>query len=329
VRAWIPTHRPTDPLTLGDLADPTPAPDEAVVAVEAFSINRGETFILAENRPGWRPGKDVAGVVVVAAPNGSGPPAGARVVGHPTQGGWAERVAVPTDALASLPAAVDTATAATLPLAGLTALRLLRTAGSLSGLRVLLTGASGGVGHAVVELAAAQGARITAVVAHPERGARLLELGAEAIVTDVEKVDGPVDVAFESVGGDTLPAVWARLAPKGQVFWMGQAGGAGPTLDFFDYRGGTEATLRRFSYIDSDHSITDDLATLVRLVAGGHLHPEIGWRSDWSRTPAALAELLGRRLRGNAVLTISRSPGGRSVGAADDAEDLGEFRSAR
>jgi NADPH:quinone reductase-like Zn-dependent oxidoreductase len=50
-----------------------------VVQVAAFSINRGETYQLVEHpSPGWRPGKDLAGVVVGAAPDGSGPPVGAR-----------------------------------------------------------------------------------------------------------------------------------------------------------------------------------------------------------------------------------------------------------
>ena len=62
-----------------------------------------------------------------------------------------------------LPDDVAVADAATLGVAGLTALRLLRSAGSVAGQRVLLTGASGGVGHFVAELAAAQGALVTAV----------------------------------------------------------------------------------------------------------------------------------------------------------------------
>ena len=52
-------------------------------------------------------------------------------------------------------------------------------------------------------------------------------------------------------------------------------------------------------------SIATDLATLVRLTAGGRLHPEVGWTGDWTRTGEALAALLARDVRGNAVLTIT------------------------
>ena len=82
------------------------------MAVEAFSPNRGELFLLERPRPGWLPGKDVAGRVVRAAADGSGPAAGSLVVGHPPAGGWSERVAVATSALAQLPDGVEMAEAA-------------------------------------------------------------------------------------------------------------------------------------------------------------------------------------------------------------------------
>ncbi len=121
-----------DPLVrLGEVREPEPAADEALIEVEAFSINRGETFLRERPRPGWRPGKDVAGRVVQAAGDRSGPVVGSPVVGHAPEAGWAQRAALPTESLAVLPAAVEPITAAALPLAGLTALRLLRVAGEL------------------------------------------------------------------------------------------------------------------------------------------------------------------------------------------------------
>ena len=167
--ALVPTNG-CDPLVrLDEIPDPSPASHEALIEVEAFSINRGETFLLERPRPGWRPGKDVAGRVVQAAADRSGPVVGSPVVGHTPEAGWAQLAALPTDALAVLPAAVEPITAAALPLAGLTALRLLRVARELDGRRGLVTGASGGVGHYVTELASAAGAEVTVVTATRER----------------------------------------------------------------------------------------------------------------------------------------------------------------
>ncbi|MFI6683121.1 zinc-binding dehydrogenase [Streptomyces sp. NPDC050485] len=298
------------PVILGEAPEPAPAADELVVAVEAYSVNRGETFQLDgqldRTWPGWRPGKDVAGTVVRPAADGSGPAVGTRVVAHPPAFGWAERVAVPSASVAELPDSVDALTAAALPLAGITALRLLRAAGSVAGRRVLITGASGGVGHYVTELAASSGAAVTAVAATRERGARLVELGATELVTSIADTDGRYDIVLESVGGDSFPAALARLAPGGLLVWFGQAARTPVTLDFFDFfKGPNQARIAHFDYTSSDTSYGADLATLVRLVATGRLHPEIGSVRDWSRTAEVIADLRARKVRGNAVLTVS------------------------
>ncbi|WP_344581030.1 zinc-binding dehydrogenase [Nonomuraea roseoviolacea] len=291
------------PVDFAEDAQPVPAPDEAVVKVEAFSPNRGETFLLEAPRPGLKPGKDVAGLVVRAAADGSGPPAGTRVVGHPPAGGWAEYAAVPAHSLAVLPDEITTVQAAALPLAGITALRLLRAAGALTGRRVLLTGASDGVGHYVTEIAAAAGAEVTAVTATAERGARLRELGAAAIVHDLAEAEGPFDVVLESTGGDATAIALARLVPGGTLVWFGQAGRRPATVDFFDLLAGPEnCVIRHFHYAGAPYGA--DLATLVRLVAAGRLHPELGRTADWSRTSEVLVDLRERRIRGKAVLTI-------------------------
>ncbi|ANP56232.1 zinc-binding dehydrogenase [Streptomyces griseochromogenes] len=306
MKAFVPTGDPAEPVVLADVPEPTPRPDEALVKVEAFSVNRGETFKLEKPAPGERPGKDIAGLVVQPAADGSGPSGIARVVGHPMSGGWAEYVAVPAGALAELPDDVSVLQGAALPLAGLTALRLLRAAGPVLGRRILLTGASGGVGHFVTELAAAAGAQVTAVTRDAERGARLAELGAAEIVHDVADARGPYDIVLESTGGHALPLALARLARRGTLIWFGQASRTAATLDFFDFFTGPEsAVIRHFHYLDADTRLDDDLAALVRLTAEGRLHPEIGRVTDWADTATTLTDLRDRRIRGKAVLTLS------------------------
>ena len=307
MRALIPTGDPQNLVAMAvDLEEPNPAPDQVVIEVEAFSINRGETFLLRAPQPGWRPGKDVAGRIVQAAAAGHGPEVGTRVVGHAEHSGWSQRVAVPLDGVALLPDAVPLEIAAALPLAGLTALRLLRVAGQLASRRVLLTGASGGVGHYLVELAARQGAQVTAVTSTPERGQRLRELGAAEIVHDIASATGSFDVVMESTGGDALMAGLRAVRANGLVIWFGQASGVHPVLDFFDWDMPPGATLHRFGYQPTGSSDATDLATLAHLVERGDLHPEIGLLQDWTQTPAALQALIHRQVRGNAVLTINR-----------------------
>ena len=306
MKALIPTGNLNAMVRLADVDEPEPAADEGVIAVEAFAINRGETFQLESPQSGWRPGKDVAGRVIRAAADGTGPRVGMRVVGHPPKNGWAERVAIPVTKLAVLPDTLTAATAATLPLAGLTAIRLLRSTGTVAGKRVLMTGAAGGVGHFFTELASAVGADITAVVREPGRGKRLTELGARTIVTDVTSAAAKMDVVLESIGGSSLSDAVSRLAPRGLLVWFGQASRTPATLDFFSFFDHHQsATIRHFDYTDSEISDADDLATLVRLTASGRLHPEIGSVSSWEETAARLADLRARRIRGKAVLDLT------------------------
>jgi NADPH:quinone reductase len=306
IKALIPTGD-SSLVALSPVDPPEPAPDEALVAVEAFSVNRGEILLLQNGRT-EPPGKDIAGRIVRTAADGSGPSAGARVVAHVDGGGWSEVVPVSTDRLAALPDQVSSEIAAALPLAGLTALRLVRAAGDLAGRRVLLTGASGGVGHYVVELGAAAGAKVTAVVSTRERGARLSALGAEAVVTSVGDAVGPFDLAMESVGGEVFAQTLLKLGRGGSLLWFGQASLEPGRADFFAVQQGPrDVTIRTFNYwLEADRD-AEDLTTLVKLVAEGRLHPEIGELADWTHTARVLAALRDRRVRGNAVLTLPRA----------------------
>jgi NADPH2:quinone reductase len=111
---------------------PTPSAEEALVAVRAFSINRGELALLKTRTNQWRPGQDVAGVVVEPTADGSSPPPGSRVVALVEEAGWTEPAPVPTARLAPVPDPVGFEQAAALPLAGLTALRTCASAATCS-----------------------------------------------------------------------------------------------------------------------------------------------------------------------------------------------------
>ena len=106
--------------------------------------------------------------------------------------------------------------------------------------------------------------------------------------------------------GKNLALAADQLAHMGTLIWFGQASLEPATLSFFGLRDGPgSVTIRQFSYWDFPASFGEDPAALVRLVATGRLHPEIGRVADWADTAATLTDLRKRRIRGNAVLTIS------------------------
>jgi NADPH:quinone reductase-like Zn-dependent oxidoreductase len=297
--------RPTK-LELRNVPDPAPQRFEALVRVQAISLNRGEVRALQSAADGWRPGWDLAGEVLAPASDGSGPPAGARVVGLVRSGAWAERAAVPTAQLARLPDAVTVDDAAALPVAGLTALRALSVGGLALGRRVIVTGASGGVGRFAVQLAALAGAHVTAVVGSASRGAGLGELGADEIVVGLAADGAPADLILESVGGPSLAAALARVAPGGAVVSYGNSAQEPTTFNVSGFYPRHGARLHGFILWGEieQHGAARDLQTLGGLLAGGALDPQVSLRGSWRDPAPALDALLGRRLDGKAVLAV-------------------------
>jgi len=291
-------------LRFGEVDSPTVADDEALIEVRTIALNFGEIhFIDRMRQPGEVAGWDAAGVVVQAAADGSGPPAGTRVVTFNGGGGWAERRAASTGNLAVLPDAVEFADAVALPVAGVTALQALRALGPVVGRRVLITGASGGVGRFAVQLAARAGAHVIAAVGSAGRGAGLVELGAAEVAVGLDDVTEPVFGVLDNVGGPLLAQAFGLVGDGGSVQSIGMASNQPTTIDFEVER--TRGARKRLEPFTVRAPFGADLDYLVELLAAGQLDPQIGLGDSWDDGTTAAEALLGRRLRGNAVLDVS------------------------
>ena len=306
--ALVASRSATGNVSLREVDEPAPARDESLVQVAAVSLNRGEVNRLPSRDEGFVPGWDVAGVVAQEAADGSGPPEGARVVGLVGSGAWAQRVSVPTSTLAELPEGLSFAAAAALPVAGLTAYRALGKGGLLLGRRVLVTGASGGVGRLAVQLASRAGAHVTGVVGSPQRGEGLRELGVEEIVVELDEEGDEFDLILESVGGASLAAALARIAPTGTIVSYGNSSREDTTFDVSGFYGrATGARLYAFLIFDElarEGSGAADLRLLAELVASGALDPQVSMEASWREPAEAMDALLGRRIAGKAVLHV-------------------------
>ena len=294
-------------LVIRPVPDPVPDRGEAVVRVHAISLNRGEVRRSAMAAAGWRPGWDLAGVVERAAPDGSGPGAGTRVVGLLPEGAWAARVAVPAPALAALPDKVTFSQAATFPVAGLTALYALAKRRDLLGRRVLITGATGGVGDFAVQLARLAGAHVTAVARRDDQVGAVRQLGAhEVIVGDDIPRSPKYDLVVESVGGRTLGTALAALARGGVCVTLGVSASAEVTFDARELFIAGRTTLYGF-YLFTElgsEPASGGLRRLADLVAAGQLAPHVSLERPWGEIGRVAEDLMARRFPGKAVLTL-------------------------
>ncbi|KAA0083375.1 alcohol dehydrogenase [Mycolicibacterium sp. P9-64] len=291
-------------LRSAEVSPPVLSDDETLIDVKAFGLNFGEVRFIADARkPGEVPGWDAAGVVVQAAADGSGPPAGTRVVTFNWFGGWAERRATSTSNIAVLPDSVDFAAGAALPVAGVTALQALRALGPVVGRRVLITGASGGVGRFAVQLAARAGAHVIAAVGSEARGAGLVELGAKEIVVGLDGITEPVFGVLENVGGQLLAQAFSLVGEGSSAQSIGMASNQPTTIDFEAER--HRWVRKRLEPFTVREPFQGDLEYLLELLASGQLDPQIGLRDSWDNVSAAAEALLDRRVAGKAVLEVS------------------------
>ena len=234
------------PLSSHNLVDmPTPgiAADEVLIDVHAIGLNFPDTLMpqgkyqTRPDRP-FTPGRDAAGVVVAVGADVTRCKAGDRVSAQVTWGAFAEQLAAPEARVFVLPDEVDFASAAAMLTAHNTAYVAVHLRGEVKSTdTILVTGASGGVGLAIVELAKAQGARVLAGATSKakadlalERGAdQWIDLSVDDLHTNLKQQvsdatgGGLCNVVFDVVGGSVFDAAMRCVAYRGRMVIVGFA----------------------------------------------------------------------------------------------------------
>jgi NADPH:quinone reductase-like Zn-dependent oxidoreductase len=308
----FPEHGGREVIEYAEVPTPSPGRKEVLVDVKAAALNHLDVWV-RRGMPGLdlemphTPGSDAAGIVretgadvtrfepgdrvallagiadthdTIAA---SGDPTlseSFRVIGEHLTGVHAEYMTVPPSALVSVPDDVDWETAAAAPLVFGTAWRMLVSRGDLSaGEEVLVLGASGGVGHAAVQIAAHAGATVFATGSTDAKLAAAKELGADHTI-DYEAepfhreirqlTDGRgVDLVVDHVGEATWDRSLKSLAKGGRLLTCGAT--TGPHADTNVNR----VFWNQLSIIGSTMCTPAEAERVLELVYEGPLRVEI------------------------------------------------------
>lgn len=305
---------------LREVPEPPPHGDQVLIDVRAAGVNFPDvlqTKGLYQYKPElpYTLGSEVAGVVR-EAPAGAAVRPGDRVAAFTSTGAFADAVAVSAQHVLPLPDEVSFAAGACLPMNYLTAHFALLVRGHLvSGQSVLVHGAAGGVGTACIQLAAALGARVIAVVSSAAKHEVAQAAGAHATVgvrgfreaVHELTAGAGVDLVVDPVGGDRFTDSLRSLAPEGKLLVIGFTGGEIPTvrvnrlllnnIDVVGVGWGAYA-LSRPGYV------ARQWAELVPHLRSGALDPMISASISLELAADALAVIDERRVTGKVVLQL-------------------------
>jgi NADPH:quinone reductase-like Zn-dependent oxidoreductase len=255
-------------LALEEADKPRPGPAEALVRVHAAAITRGELDWPVDRLPAI-PSSELSGVVEEVGAGVAGVAAGDEVFAltpFDRDGVAAEYASVPAELLVPKPRALGHAESAAIPMPALTAWQGLFDHGQLgAGERVLINGAAGNVGGFAAQLARGAGAHV---------------------IEEIEDGAEPVDLVFDTVGGELLRRSPAVLRPGGRLVSVAEQPPDGGV----------------YFVVESNRA---QLLSLARMVDGGELRPPAVEVFPLASAREAFARSLERGLHGKVVLQVA------------------------
>lgn len=306
-------------LQIQDVPLPSPADDQLLIRIHAIGVNPVETYIRAGTyavRPElpYTPGGDAAGIVEAVGSAITLFQPGDRVYTAGTfSGSYAEYALCTAAQVHPLPDKVSFSQGAAVGIPYATAHRALFQRGAVQpGETVLVHGASGGVGLAAIQLAAAQGLTVWGT-AGSAAGLQLILKNGAALAFDhstpdylnaIREAHGGrgIDLILEMLANRNLAHDLTLLAPSGRVVIIGS-------------RGPVEINPRDAMSRDADirgmvlfNTPPEELAAIHReLVSGlqnGELSPVIGQEFPLTDAAKAHERVMQNGAMGKIILTI-------------------------
>ncbi len=300
-----------------DVPDPTPAPDEIIVAVAAAGLNFIDTYQRSGLYPvslPYVPGMEGAGEVTAVGSDVADIAIGDTVAWASQPGTYAERVALRADQVVPVPDGVDPEVAAAVMLQGMTAHYLAMDTFPLSpGDKCLIHAGAGGVGLLLIQMAKMAGATVFSTVGTPEKAVLAEGAGADHVVLyrnvdfadEIEKVVGVrgLDVVYDGVGKTVFEKSLRLIRSRGMMATFGNA--SGPVDPITPLELAPSLFLTRpslFHYIETREELLRRSGEVFRWIAEGCLDVRIGARVPMADAAQAHRMIEGRTTTGKVIL---------------------------
>jgi NADPH2:quinone reductase len=309
----------TEVLEVLDRPDPVPRPGQAVVEVAAAGVNfmdigvrRGQFWTEMPVPRGL--GVEGVGRVLTVGDGVHSVQPGQRVAWVYAPGSYAERLALPADALIRVPDAIDDRTAAAVMMQGLTASHF-----ATNFYRVqpddfaLVHAAAGGLGLLLTQVIKLRGGRVIGRVSNEDKVAIAKDAGADHVIVDNEgqfaseaiQLSGGegVHVVYDGSGPVTFQASLDSLRRCGTLCWYGPVLGGPETLDILSLPRSIKIGYANFV----DHVYTPALLRthsnqLFDWIARGVLKVRIGGTYPLAEASRAHADIESRTTAGKLLL---------------------------
>jgi NADPH:quinone reductase-like Zn-dependent oxidoreductase len=184
---------------------------------------------------------------------------------------------------------------------------MLNRAALAAGETILVTGASGGVGSALVQLATIRGAHVVAVIGRGKE-AHLTRLGVQSFILRDEPdyaaawrrqlPTRQIDVVADVVAGDKVPVLLDLLAVGGRYVTAGAIAGPMVTIDW------RKLYLKHLTLLGATMGTQEEARQIVRYVASGQLKPLIAGIYPLAQLVQAQQAFKARTHFGKLVITL-------------------------
>ena len=317
-------HGGPEVLTIEDVDQPRPGPDDVLVAIRATALNRADILQRMGGYPDPRrglsleiPGLEFSGEVRAVGERVTMWKAGDRVMAIESGGAYAEFICTHERQLMAVPSTVSLADAAAIPEVFLTAWDALVLQGGLtSGRWALVHAGASGVGTAAIQIAKAIGARI-AVTCSSGKIDACRALGADLVIERSPNdwlaeatavVPAGFDVVLDVVGGDEVDRNLRAVASKGTIVQVGLMGGGTSNVNvglLLAKRARWIGTTLRARPIEEKAAVTRRFAAeMLPLFESGRLKPIIDRRYPLERIAEAHEAMGANANTGKIVIDV-------------------------